>query len=43
MVGIFSTVDWVIPQEFQGMSTEVTVAESSVLRLSSRGSSPFLR
>ena len=27
MVGIFSTVDWVIPQEFQGIRTDVTVAE----------------
>ena len=36
-----STVAWVIPHEFHGMSTEQTVAESSTLRLSSRLSREF--
>lgn len=35
-VGTRRTVAWVMPQEFHGMSTEVTVAESSVARLRSR-------
>lgn len=33
-----STVDCVIPHEFHGISTEVTVAESSTERLSRRAS-----
>jgi len=37
-VGTLRTVDWVMPQVLQGMRTEVTVLESSMLRLSSRGS-----
>lgn len=36
-VGMPSTVLCVIPQAVQGTSTEVTVAESSVLRLSNSG------
>ena len=39
-VGTFSTIDCVIPQVFQGTSTEVTVAESSVERLNRRPSKP---
>ena len=35
-----NTVDCTIPQEFQGMSTEVTVDESTNDRLSSRPSKP---
>ena len=38
-----STVDCVIPQVFQGMSTEVTVAASSVVRLKRRDSKPCRR
>lgn len=37
-VATLSMVACVIPQEFQGMSTPVTVAESSVERLKRRGS-----
>jgi hypothetical protein len=32
-VGTLRTVAWVIPHEFQGISTETTVAESSTERL----------
>ena len=35
-----STVDCVIPQEFQGISTDVTETESSIERPNNRGSSP---
>ena len=41
IVGTFSTKDWVVPHVFHGTSTEVTVAESSVERLSRRPSNPF--
>ena len=37
-VGTPSTVDCVMPHVFQGISTEVTVAASSVVRLNSRDS-----
>ena len=37
------TVDWVMPHEFHGISTEVTVAESSTERLSSLPSRPRWR
>ena len=40
-VATFSTVAWVIPHEFQGMSTETTVAESSTERLRSLLSYPL--
>lgn len=36
-----STVDWVSPHEFHGISTEVTEVESSIERLNSLGSSPL--
>ena len=36
-----NTVDWVTPQEFQGINTDVTEMESSSERLRSRGSSLF--
>lgn len=37
-VGTLRTVDCVMPQVLQGISTEVTVLESSMLRLKSWGS-----
>ena len=37
-----STVDCVTPQEFHGISTDVTEMESSRARLNKRGSKPFL-
>ena len=35
-----STVDCAIAQEFHGTSTDVTVAESSIVRLNKRDSKP---
>ena len=40
-VATFRTVAWVIPQEFQGMRTDTTVAESSTDRLRSLLSYPL--
>lgn len=37
-VGTPNTVAWVMPQVFHGMSTDVTVALSSAVRESNRGS-----
>ena len=40
-VGTFKTVAWVMPQEFHGISTDTTVAESSTERLRSLLSYPL--
>ena len=43
MVATPSTVDCVMPQEFQGISTDVTDTLSSIVRLRRRGSNPNRR
>ena len=40
MVATPSTVDCVMPQEFHGISTDVTDTLSSIVRLRRRGSNP---